>query len=101
MTRIATLLVALAVVGLALSGVGTAEQTDKRGQYAEANMTHFQPESQSSMSSPAERTAVGGEGNESVFLSPPIVAVDEPSDEVTWVEIEGLYTNHPSRNHEA
>ncbi|WP_435154530.1 hypothetical protein [Haladaptatus sp. DFWS20] len=79
MNRIATLLLVLAVVGVVLSGTVSAEETDRRGQYAEANLSHFKLDSQFNATS---QDAVGEVSDGSLPL-PPVVSIENPTDTVT------------------
>ncbi|GAA0230140.1 hypothetical protein [Haladaptatus pallidirubidus] len=78
MNRVAKLLLAVTVAGMVFSGTVPAERTDKKGQYAEANLSHFELDSRPDETHEGERFVFALEKNDTP--SPRIVADDRPRD---------------------
>ncbi|WP_049970191.1 hypothetical protein [Haladaptatus cibarius] len=64
MNRGAKLLLVVTVLGVIFSGTVAAEQTDKKGQYAEANLSHFEFDSQPDETVAGDRFAVVRDNND-------------------------------------
>ncbi len=82
MHHLRKLLLALAVAGIILSGTVSGEDTNKQGQYAEANLSHFELDSQPNASEQIEWSAVGERTD---WGYPAIAADNQDADELFGV----------------
>ena len=97
MHRLTKLLIAVAVAGVVLSSAVSAERTDKRGQYAEANLSDFEVDAQQSASDSGTWIVADENEKSSVFPSTP--GIEKPNHESLAFGAVADSTNQQSDRH--
>ncbi|SIR20160.1 hypothetical protein SAMN05421858_1807 [Haladaptatus litoreus] len=100
MNRGAKLLLAVTVASVVFSGTVAAEQTDKKGQYAEANVSHFELDTQSGKALAGDRITVARDRGNRSTLVPRIVVDASPSDRLNENIVVFDDSSHQSQTHD-